>query len=55
MTPIIEDSDRDTIMYIIGKIDGVIAANCGLDASEIKAILEPIRNDLRSIVEEEVF
>lgn len=50
----IKGEQRDTIMYIIGKIDGIIVAGCSFDGDEIKKLLEPIRNDLSAIIAMEV-
>ena len=47
---IITDEERDSIMYIIGKLDGIMAAGCSFDAEEVRKLLEPIRNDLSAIV-----
>lgn len=49
----ITDEERDSIMYIIGKLDGIMAACCSFDAEEVKKLLEPIRNDLSAIIAEE--
>jgi hypothetical protein len=49
----INGEQRDTIMYIIGKIDGIMLSGCGYDGEEIKKLLEPIRNDLSAIISEE--
>lgn len=46
----ISNSERDNIMYIIGKLDGIMAADCSFDGEEIKKLLEPIRNDLSAII-----
>lgn len=50
----ITGNQRDDIMYIIGKLDGIIAADCSFDAEEVKKLLEPIRNDLNAIISNEV-
>ena len=49
----ITGNQRDDIMYIIGKLDGIITAGCSFDAEEVKKLLEPIRNDLSAIISEE--
>jgi len=49
----ITGDQRDNIMYIVGKLDGIMAAGCGYDGEEIKKLLEPIRNDLSAIISEE--
>ena len=49
----ITGDQRDNIMYIIGKLDGIMAACCSFDAEEVKKLLEPIRNDLSAIISEE--
>lgn len=46
----ITGKQRDTIMYIIGKLDGIMAAYCSFDAEDVKKLLEPIRNDLSAII-----
>lgn len=50
---IITDEERDSIIYIVGKLDGIMAAGCSFDAEEVKKLLEPIRNDLSAIIGEE--
>lgn len=49
----ITGDQRDNIMYIIGKLDGIMVSGCGYDGEEIKKLLEPIRNDLTAIISEE--
>lgn len=49
----ITGEQRDSIMYIVGKLDGIMAACCSFDAEEVKKLLEPIRNDLSAIIMEE--
>lgn len=49
----ITGEQRDSIMYIIGKLDGIMAAGCSFDAEEVNKLLEPIRNDLSAIITEE--
>lgn len=49
----ITGNQRDVIMYIIGKLDGIIGAGCSFDAEEVKKLLEPIRNDLSAIISNE--
>lgn len=44
---------RDSIMYIVGKLDGIMAAGCSFDGDEIKKLLEPIKNDLSAIIANE--
>lgn len=46
----ITGEQRDSIMYIIGKLDGIMAAGCSFDSEEVWKLLEPIRNDLSAIV-----
>ena len=49
----ITGDQRDNIMYIIGKLDGIMGACCSFDAEEVKRLLEPIQNDLGAIISEE--
>ena len=49
----ITGEQRDSIMYIVGKLDDIMAACCSFDAEEVKKLLEPIRNDLSAIISNE--
>lgn len=46
----LRDSDKNTIWYIIGKIDGIIEAGCSFENVEIRELLTSIRNQLSDIV-----